>query len=314
MGDEQDTKTMGALARFMPITSITFLVAWLAIGGMPPLSGFWSKGDVLQNAWALSPALWAVGALTAILTAYYIGRGYMLVFAGKARWEEAGVPGDGRAHTASALARRAGGRRDAGPSNPNAPAETGHQGEGHGAPLSPHDPSWLMTLPLVVLAIASIFAGFINLPFHPQWVLLERWLSPVVGRVLLVPHFGVAASWAFAVADAVFAAVGVTLSVLLWRSAVSRPAIEPVFLQRAWFIDWTYDRLLARGSARLAEFTYEDVETKVVDGAVNGLAAFVRRSGQVLRRVQTGYVRNYALGLLAGLVVILAYVLSRAFA
>ncbi len=278
MNDDQDVKTMGALVRFMPITGVTFLVAWLSIGGVPPFSGFWSKGDVLENAWVLSPALWAVGALTAVLTAYYIGRCYMLVFRGEARWSEAGTPGDGRRH---------------------------------GRALHPHDPSWVMTLPLVVLAVASVVAGVINLPFHPSWVFLERWLNPVVGAQLLAHHWSIGAEWAFAAADAVFAAVGVTISVVLWRNAVNRPAVEPAFLQRAWFIDWAYDRYLARSSTELSDATATKVERDLIDGAVNGFAGLVRRAGGQLRKVQSGYVRNYALGVMAGLVIVLAYVLSR---
>jgi NADH-quinone oxidoreductase subunit L len=299
MNDEQDTKTMGALARYMPLTSITFLVAWLSIGGVPPFSGFWSKSQVLEGAWGLSPLLWAVGAVTAILTAYYIGRCYMLVFRGEARWQEAATAGDGRHRLAAAT-------EEADTSNPNTTAETGH-----GGPLHPHDPGWVMTLPLVVLAVASVVAGIINLPFHPSWVFLEHWLNPVVGAATVVHHFGSGAEWAFAIADAAFAVVGVGMSVALWRTAFERPAAEPVFLQRAWYIDWAYDRHIARPSTEGAELTATVVEAGVIDGAVNGFAALVRRSGRRLRLVQTGYVRNYALGLMAGLVILLAYVLSR---
>ena len=84
MNDDQDVKTMGALSRVMPITAVTFFIGWLSIGGVPVFSGFWSKGDVLLNGYAFSPALWAVGALTAVLTAYYLGRAYLLVFRGRA--------------------------------------------------------------------------------------------------------------------------------------------------------------------------------------------------------------------------------------
>ena len=72
----------------MPLTAITFLIGWFSIAGVPPFSGFWAKGDVLVNAWGVSPALWAVGAVTAVLTAYYMGREYLLVFLGRPRWSE----------------------------------------------------------------------------------------------------------------------------------------------------------------------------------------------------------------------------------
>ncbi|MGH7749448.1 MAG: NADH-quinone oxidoreductase subunit L, partial [Candidatus Dormibacteria bacterium] len=85
--DEQDLRAMGGLRRLLPVTTVTFGIAWLAIGGVFPLAGFWSKSDVLFNAYQKSPALWALGALTAVLTAYYIGREFFLAFYGEARWE-----------------------------------------------------------------------------------------------------------------------------------------------------------------------------------------------------------------------------------
>ena len=309
MNDEQNTKVMGGLRALMPITGGTFLVAWLAIGGVPPFAGFWSKGDVLLNAWGYSPALYVLGALTAVLTAYYLGRCYMLVFSGKARWVEARATGDGtsRGHAEPAL--------EADTSNPNVPHEriAAPAGPASHGRLHPHDPGWVMTVPLVVLAFCSVFGGLINLPFHPSYVFLERWLNPVVGRALFNPHLGAGSEIIFAVIDAVLALFGVALAYSLWRTAVYRREVEPTFLERAWFIDWSYDRLLARNSTRMAAFTSAVVESRVIDGAVNGFAVLWRRSGTVLRRVQTGYVRNYALGIMAGLVVLLAWVASRTF-
>jgi NADH-quinone oxidoreductase subunit L len=284
MNDEQDTKQFGALAKVMPVTAVTFLIAWLSIGGVPPFSGFWSKGDVLMNAYALSPVLYAVAALTAILTAYYLGRCYLLTFRGRQRWVEARPTGSG--------------------------TRAGHGGTDP-VPLHPHDPGWVMKVPLIVLAAGSILAGLINLPFH-SFEFLLKWLDPVVGAQLRTLHFSTAAEWAFAIGDAVLAALGVSVAVGLWRGTADQPAFEPTFLRRAWFIDATYDRVIARGSTELAQATADDVEAKVIDGAVNGFAGAVTAAGRRLRTVQTGYVRNYALGLLGGLVVLLAYVVVKA--
>jgi NADH-quinone oxidoreductase subunit L len=98
----------------------------------------------------------------------------------------------------------------------------------------------------------------------------------------------------------------------MWGRTSKRPTLEPVFLRRAWYIDWAYDRFIARSSTELAVETSAVVETEGIDGAVNGFAFLVRAGGRQLRKVQTGYVRNYALGFAAGLVVVLAYVLTRA--
>jgi NADH-quinone oxidoreductase subunit L len=275
MNDDQDVKTMGALARRMPITAVTFFIGWLSIGGVPVFSGFWSKGDVLSNGFAFSPALWAVGALAAVLTAYYMGRAYLLVFRGEQRWVEGRKTGDTAA-------------------------------------LHPHDPSWVMSLPLVVLGALSAIGGLINLPIHPDLDFLDRWLSPVFASRLFQHHFGLAAVWTFALVDTALALAGVGLAVAVWGSASERPAFEPVFLQRAWYIDWAYDRFIARPSTEMAFETSSVVEAEAIDGAVNGFALLVRATGRQVRKLQTGYVRNYALGLSAGIVLILAYVLTRA--
>jgi NADH-quinone oxidoreductase subunit L len=221
------------------------------------------------------------------------------VFSGNARWVEARASGDGRGGHLTAP-------HEADTSNPNAPHERVSQG-----PLHPHDPAWVMTVPLVVLGVCSVLGGLINLPFHPTLVFLERWLDPVVSRSLFNHHFSGATQVVFACVDAALALLGVGLAVALWRSAVERPEVEPTFLQRAWYIDFGYDRLIARTSTMFAAFMSAVVESRIIDGAVNGIASAFRSSGGVLRKVQTGYVRNYALGVMAGLVVLLAYVVSR---
>jgi NADH-quinone oxidoreductase subunit L len=279
MNDDQDTKRFGALAKLMPVTGVTFLIAWLSIGGVPPFSGFWSKGDVLMNAYHESPLLYVVAAVTALLTAYYLGRCYLLTFRGQQRWVEARQSGDGV--------------------------------HGEDRPLHPHDPGWVMTVPLVVLAVAAVVGGLINLPFHPL-DFLARWLNPVVGTQLLALHYSAGTQWAFAIGDALLAGLGVAIALGFWREKSEQPALEPTFLRRAWFIDATYDQVIARPSTELAQLTADDVETKVIDGAVNGFAGAVAAMGRRLRAVQTGYVRNYALGLMGGLVVLLAYVVVRA--
>jgi len=271
MDDEQNIKVMGALRAVMPLTAVSFLIGWLSIAGVPPLSGFWSKSDILENAYAVTPALWVIAAVTAFLTAYYMGREYLLVFGGVRRWQEA--------HAEAAL--------------------------------HPHDPVPVMTIPLVVLSLCSVAGGLINLPFHPHFDFLERWLDPVLGATLFSHPFGLGAKWSFALIDGALAIAGALAAVQLWRTRVDRPALEPRLLYMAWGIDAAYDRLIAvpaaAAAARLAEG-----DRSVIDGAVVGLARAVRDSGTRLRRVQNGYVRNYALGLVGGVVLLVAYVVVRA--
>jgi NADH-quinone oxidoreductase subunit L len=268
---EQDLKKMGSLRAFMPVTAVTFFVGWLSIAGVPPFSGFWAKSDVLENAWAVSPALWAIGAVTAILTAYYMGREFFLVFMGDPRWEGARPGGE-----------------------------------------APRDPGWVMGVPLVVLAACSFLGLFIDLPFHPTWSFLERWLQPVVGASVAVHHFGVTELWGFGLADVAFALVGIAVAAAVWRVAVNRPALEPRVLVMAWFVDWSYDRFVARPGAAISAFASSVVDARVIDGAVEGVARIVRSTGERLRRVQSGYVRTYALTIVGGVVIIVAYLVTRA--
>ncbi|MBA2281254.1 MAG: NADH-quinone oxidoreductase subunit L, partial [Acidimicrobiia bacterium] len=103
MGGEQDMKKMGGLRRYMPLTAGTFIVGWLAIAGVPPFSGFWSKDEILLFAWAKSPVLWAIGLLTAVLTAYYMSRQVFLVFFGEERFRHATMAGGEAEQSAEAV-------------------------------------------------------------------------------------------------------------------------------------------------------------------------------------------------------------------
>jgi NADH-quinone oxidoreductase subunit L len=145
MHHEQDMRKMGALRKWMPVTFGTFIVGWLAIAGVPPFSGFWSKDDILLAAWDKSPVLWAVGLVTALLTAYYMTRQVIMVFYGEARWHDA------------------------------------HEEHGAHGDLVPHESPWMMITPLVVLAVLSFAGGAINLPFKASTERLAKWLEPVVG-------------------------------------------------------------------------------------------------------------------------------------
>jgi NADH-quinone oxidoreductase subunit L len=271
--DEQDLKRMGALRRVMKWTTITFTVGWLTIAGVPPLSAFFSKGDVLDSAWSVSKAIWVVAAFTALLTAYYMSRLYFLAFSGEPRWQE--VAKDGRpAHHA------------------------------------PHEPGWVMLLPLWVLAVGSALAGLLDLPGVAHHS-LTTWLQPVFGHDLLNDRESAGLKWVLATIDAALAVGGILLAWRLWRSRVDDPVLEPEFLQRTWYWDDAYDKVLGRPGQALARFSATTIEGGVIDRAVNGVGNLVRGTGSVSRRVQTGYVRNYALGIALGLAAVAAFLVSR---
>jgi NADH-quinone oxidoreductase subunit L len=145
MHHEQDMRKMGALRKLMPITAATFIVGWLAIAGVPPFAGFWSKDDILLAAWDKSPILWAVGLVTALLTAFYMTRQVIMVFYGEARWHDA------------------------------------HEEHGAHGDFKPFESPKIMLLPLVLLAGLAIVGGAINLPFTAKTEFLAKWLEPVIG-------------------------------------------------------------------------------------------------------------------------------------
>ena len=278
--DEQDLKRMGNLRRYVKLTFWTFTVGWLAIAGVPPLSGFWAKGDVLDAAWARHPALWVVGIVTALLTAYYMSRLTGLAFFGKDRWNKAPIdPDDPGVHASGAITK-------------------------------PHESPWLMRIPLIVLAILAFFGGVLSFPWTTHYSLL-KWVDPVFGANLYNAHESTRLQWELATTDAVIAVIGVVIALTLWSRRADRPQLEPTFLRRWWFIDALFDFLFSRSGARLAQFSATVVEDGIIDGAVNGVGTLVRRTGGLVRKAQSGYVRNYALAIVLGVVAVLAFMLSR---
>jgi NADH-quinone oxidoreductase subunit L len=272
--DEQDLKRMGALRRYMKWTTVTFTIGFLAIAGIPPLSGFWAKGDVLDNTFAHFKPLWVIGLVTAVLTAYYMSRLEVLAFGGKERFDKEGPHGEPALH-------------------------------------APHESPWVMRLPLVVLAFFAFFAGALDLP----WVHtdnLASFLAPVFTGTLYNDNLGAGPEWALALADIAAAFIGVIVAWWLWRGdEVYQPKLEPAFLQRVWYWDDFYDTVLGRPAQRLATFLAWVVDVRVIDGAVNGTAQLAKATGSAARKLQTGYARNYALGIAIGLALIIAFMLSR---
>ena len=296
LSDEQDMRRMGALRKLLPITSVTFIIGWLAIAGVPPFAGFWSKDEILLYAFEKSPALWAIGFVTAILTAFYMSRQVFMVFFGDARWD-----------------------RDLGDAAPELAAEREAEGitEGHGVgpsgPIHPHESPWLMTVPLVVLAIGAVFAGGLNLPFTDDTKILEHWLEPVV--VFGEAHLDV--SGAQKIGLAVIAMLGAVSGIvaagavyLRKRIDLARKIEQPIFA-KGWLYDATITAFMG-GPGRKAFDAVAWFDKTVIDGAVNGVATVVREGSAKGRLAQTGYVRNYALGIAFGAVVVVALLLTKA--
>jgi len=272
--DEQDMKKMGGLRRYLPVTFPTFVCGYLALSGIPPFDGFWSKDEILDSAWHMSPALWAVGALTAGLTAYYMTRLMRLTFSGEARF------GQGGDH----------GRANSGP---------------------PHESPPVMTVPLVILAVASTFGWLINANFAGL-DFLSRFLAPVFpARIAPAVVVATSTKWYLGVATTAFCFAGIGVGLVAWRQA-ERPELEPAFLARAWYVDDGVSAAVSGPLQGLASELAFGVDLGLLDRAVNGVGRLAAASGRSLRRLQTGYVRNYALGISFGAAALLLFAALRA--
>jgi NADH-quinone oxidoreductase subunit L len=268
---EQDMRRMGGLRALMPVTAATFIVGWLAIAGVPPFAGFWSKDEILLFAWASGGAgyaLWAVGLVTAALTAYYMSRQVVLVFFGEPRY---GTEGEHAVH--------------------------------------PHESPWSMTLPLVVLALLTVAGGVINLPLFGDTLFLEHWLEPVLEGTGAHLDEATGTKVGLAVVAAIAGVAGILLARRVYLERKLEP-VEPEILGHGWYYDEAITSFMG-GPGREAFEGAARFDAEVVDGAVNGTGAVVRDAGMVLRRVQSGFVRSYALGVAAGVVVVLGYFLTR---
>jgi len=281
--EEQDMRRMGGLAGKIPITYVTMLIGSFAIAGIPPLAGFFSKDEILGEAFKLGfPWIWAIGLFVALLTAFYMfrlmGRTFWGSFRGpKELWDRI------------------------------------------------HESPSVMTVPLILLAIPSAVLGLaLGLPFGAS--VIHGWLEPVfheavellghaeaeyqlfgidgalIGASVAVAAVGVALAWRYFGAD--IDGVHVPARPEAVREISARPGLS--FLYRAslnkWWFDELYHLLFIVIGGRIAQaFWWFDRE--VVDGTVNGIGSTTVVTGRNIRRVQTGRVQNYALGIALGLIV-----------
>jgi NADH-quinone oxidoreductase subunit L len=264
--DQVDMRRYGGLATVMKITWVTFGIAWLAIIGVPPFSGFWSKDKIIESAFEGSgwqPWVFGTAALVgAGITAFYMTRLFFMTFHGERRWTDE---------------------------------------------VHPHESSLIMTVPLMVLAVGSALLGLVLGP--TGWI--QDWLAPVVGEppeelsVLSVPVITtvtlllVAAGVALAYAMYLRQRVPVTAPV---GSVLTRAARQDLYQ------DTVNEALLMRPGQYLTRLLVF-VDNRGIDGAVNGLAALIGGTSGRLRRLQTGFVRSYALSMFAGAAVVVGAML-----
>ncbi|PJF48513.1 MAG: NADH-quinone oxidoreductase subunit L [Chloroflexi bacterium] len=256
--DPQDMRYMGGLARKMPVTFAAFLLGGLALAGVPPLSGFFSKDEILLDAFKHNLPAFALLAVSSVVTAFYVGRQLTLVFAGRPRSEAA-------AHAVES--------------------------------------NWLMTMPLIALTIGTVFAGLFNFPgTHP----LTDWLAPVV-RHGDAPKFD-------APLAAVFSALAIGALAIAWflyrnpdRAQAEAETGMGRLLAKAWCFDDAYRWAIVKPFYIISTVCAQVIDVGVIDAAVNGVGRLFHTLGNSLRSLQTGFVRNYGLVMLIGVVFVVAY-------
>jgi NADH-quinone oxidoreductase subunit L len=264
MHHEQDIRKMGGLKSKLPITHITFLIACIAIAGVPPFSGFFSKDEILAAAFAKSPIYWALGVIGAAMTAFYMFRLYATTFLGQFRGT--------------------------------------HEQEHH-----LHESPFAMTLPLILLAVASAIAGALGIPAlmgGNHW--LSHQLIPIIGEAHEA-HLSHEIEW-------ILMGVSVTIAVIALLIAVSRykkqADEEPTstlgkFLYNKWHIDELYNNAIVEPLNKMSGFLKETIERKVIDGAVNGTGKLVQYGARQIRLIQSGQVGYYILFMVLSLVLMI---------
>lgn len=291
--DPQDLRFMGGLKEYMPSTYKTFLIATVAIAGIPPLAGFFSKDEILMHvfsagygefAGSLYFLLWGVGIVTAFLTAFYMFRLTFATFHGSFKLPE-------------------------------------KIGDAAGSEKYLHESPVTMTLPLWVLAVASVIGGFLGVPNFivetftgtPANVnLLHNWLYPIAADFPIV--VGKALEWVLMLLAVGIATAAVWFAWKLYgdgRSEESDRLVSDRFglLYRLWQekynLDEIYEGLIVRPTVRFSDRVLAVFDMKVVDGFVNALAGTVRLFGSLFRYFQSGVTTSYALYLIIGVIVVL---------
>jgi NADH-quinone oxidoreductase subunit L len=271
---EQDLKKMGALAPRMLITTVTFLVGALGLSGVPPFAGFFSKDEILAATFHTGHrAVWALLVIGALMTAFYTFRLVFLAFFGAPRMSQ-----DVAHHV--------------------------------------HESPAVMTVPLILLALLTMVAGLaVGIP-SSHGTAFARFLQPVLP--LHEAEHGAAVAFALLLLSAMVAVGGVLLA---WAMYGLRPARGEsigvaknpihVLLLRKYYVDELYDAAFVRPLLRLFEWCARAFDLGLIDGIVNGIGRSVAGCSQGMRRIQTGFVMNYALGILLGAAAVIAFLVTR---
>ncbi len=291
VGGEQDMRKMGGLRQYMPVTFVTMGIATLAIAGIPPFAGFWSKDEILWQAFGTSWVYWLIGVITAFITSFYMFRLMYMTFGGEYRGS-ASDPG----HSA------------------HGHAAHGHDAHGHGHG-DPHESPWVMLGPLVILAVLSVFGGFVG---HGNR--FEHFLAPVFQQGANViaqetSDAGKSTEYLLMVISISVAGLGWLLAWLLYSRRPQLPARIAASLGglyqavvHKYYVDEIYAAVfvkpLIEGSTTIL---WHGVDQDVIDATVNNSATAAREVSDAARQMQSGNLRSYAGWVAAGGAVVIAY-------
>jgi NADH-quinone oxidoreductase subunit L len=307
---EQDLRRMGGLRTALPVTYWTFLIGTLAIAGVPFLSGFFSKDEILYRTFTEGhPVLWGLAVVTAFLTATYMFRLLYLAFFGERR-------------TGEATAHGAHGTGHAAPSTQH----TAHGTSGHGL----HDAPPAMAIALVLLAVGSVVAGYVGIPnaiVHGgnriEAFLAPSFQAPLVAGVeaaaAVEEHHSLAFELGLMAVSTLVALAGIGVATRFFlRVPEAAAAMATRFsglhrlLLNKYYVDEVYDASVVQPIKRASSTVlWRGVDAGLIDGTVNGVGLAVRGWSAVLRRMQTGSVRAYAMSFFVGVLGILGYYLWR---
>lgn len=274
LGGEQDMRKMGGLRKYMPVTYVTFFIGTLAIAGIPPFAGFFSKDEILLEAYTRGSLLfWGLGAFAALLTAFYMFRLLFMTFHGKPRMSK-----NIESHV-------------------------------HESPRS-------ILIPLIVLSILSIVGGFIGFPAYSA---INSFLAPVIGDGHHgMAHGGEAHHASFNLMYTMMgvstgiAILGIIMAFVMYILKPEYPVliaekfklIYKIILNK-YYVDEIYDEAIVKPTVKGSFFLWKIVDVEIIDGFVNAVARLTILKGEVLRLFQTGFIRNYALSILLGGIIII---------
>jgi NADH-quinone oxidoreductase subunit L len=275
MHGEQDMRHMGGLKKYMPITYWTFILATLAIAGIFPFAGFFSKDEILFHSLVSGHyVFWGIATVAAFITAFYMFRAVFMTFHGEERFDHHHV--------------------------------------------HPHESPSLMTVPLMTLAGLSVVGGLIGFPIIEGANKFKEFLAPSITPLVHEIH---APAW-FEITMMIFsmavAASGIFMAYKMYMKQPELPekVVEKIplvydLVYHKYYVDEIYDAAVVEPIKNGSDFLWHGVDEKVVDGAVNGSATTVGWLSSHLRKLETGFVQNYALAILIGVVLITGYLIGR---